>query len=156
MKKSIRFLVFFLVSLFVINFINAENCFAKKKKKKNKKNSEYRDILTDNEDLKESNDDYERALKWIIRGDKTHTAQRAVKNYAKAEEYLGHALFTLEQKGQELSLDVSKDSNYLKNLQRDIHVRQGQARKDSSKVSKGRNRVRKERRYKEEDEDDKK
>jgi len=123
MKKCIGFCSLALLAMFVASSINPGDCFAERQ--------EYRQELTDNPKLDEANRLYKKAISSIEDGDNVHESQRAATFYADAESYLRKATFALKELGNEYSIDVTKETEYCEELEREIHSSQGDAKRYS-------------------------
>ena len=73
---------------------------------------------------------YKKAIRWIENGDGVHEPQRAAEFYANAESYLTKTILKLKELGLKDSIDVSKDVEFCEKLQREIHSRQGMAKRE--------------------------
>ena len=123
MKKCIGICSLVLLAMFVVIAINSANCFAWRQK--------YQQELTDNPKLDEANRLYKEAIRWIEDGDGVHESQRAAEFYANAEKCLRKTIFSLKERGNEYKIDVTKEVEFCKKLERETHSTQGNAKRES-------------------------
>ena len=123
MKKCIGICSLVMLAIFIAASINPADCFAWRQK--------YQQELTDNPKLDEANNLYKKAIRWIEDGDGVHEPQRAAEFYSKAEEYLRRTIFALKELGSKYAIDVTKEIEFCKKLQRDTHSAQGNAKRES-------------------------
>ena len=123
MRKYIVICSLVMLAVFVVSTINPADCFAWRQK--------YQQELTDNPKLDEANNLYKKAISWLEDGDGVHESQRAAKFYATAEEYLRRTIFALKELGNEYTIDVTKETTFCENLERETHSKQGDAKRYS-------------------------
>ena len=123
MKKCIGICSIVLLAMFVVASISPADCFAWRQK--------YQQELTDNPKLDEANKLYEKAIRWIEDGDGVHEPQRAAEFYGNAESYLTKTILKLKELVQKDNIDVTKEVEFCKKLQRETHSAQGDAKRES-------------------------
>ena len=123
MKKCIGICSLAILAMFVAASIVPADCFAWRQK--------YQQELTDNPKLDEANSLYKKAIRWIEDGDGVHEPQRAAQFYSNAEEYLRRTIFALKELGSKHTIDVTKEIEFCEKLQRETHLKQGIAKRES-------------------------
>ena len=126
MKRFIRICSLVLLATFVITSISPTVCFARKREK-------YQQELTDNPQLAEANEIYKRAIRYIEKGDGLlyRRPGEAAQLYSNAESYFNNAAFKLKEISYQKNVDVSKEIEFCKQLERKAHVKYGKARKEA-------------------------
>ena len=123
MKKYAWICSLAMLAIFVLASINPADCFAWRQK--------YQQELTDNPKLEEANKLYEKSIRWIEDGDGVHEPERAAQFYSNAEEYLRRTIFALKDLGNKDAIDVTKEVEFCEKLQREMHSKQGIAKRES-------------------------
>jgi len=91
--------------------------------------STYRRQLSDNEKLKEANESYEKAIKWLDKAECSAIPHEAAKNYTTAESYISDTIYKLKTIGHDENIDVTEDIYYCDKIKSESDVKIGQANK---------------------------
>ena len=125
MKKYIGICSLAILIMFIVASIGTGNRLAWGER--------YQQELTDNPKLDEANNLYKKAISWLEDGDGVHESQRATQFYADGESYLSKTIFALRELGSKYAIDVTKETEFCENLQRETHSKQGDAKRESNK-----------------------
>ncbi len=118
MKKRKLSMVFLALCMAAILFSSCNTC-----------KSTYRRQLSDNEKLKEANESYEKAIKWLDKAECSAIPHEAAKNYTTAESYISDTIYKLKTIGHDENIDVTEDIYYCDKIKSESDVKIGQANK---------------------------
>jgi len=116
MRKYIRVFSILVLGIAVISLSSCATC-----------KTPYRRELSNNNNLREANDSYKKAIDWLDKAECSSSSAEAEKSYRTAESYISDAIFKLKESGHNNNIDVSDDVYYCEKIKRETDVKIGQA-----------------------------